>query len=99
MAGAIKTDPKIEEQWLFVYVCGPEGQQSYFGLHDDEKGVDFIPAFRTKEEANDCFLTMPREKGQKYQVQAVHIEELEAEAARNNFLVAILDEDGKLVKK
>ena len=92
-------DKQIEEQWVFVYVCGPEGNQTYLGLHDEEKGVDFIPAFRTREEANDCFLSMPREKGKKYEVQAVHVEELEAEAQRNEFLVAIVDADGKIVRE
>ena len=39
-----------------------------------------------------------REKGKKYEVQAVHIEELSKDAEKAGFGVAIVDGDGKIVK-
>ena len=89
---------KDAEGWVYVFVTGKEGKESFLGLYNSEKKVNFIPAFRTKEEANDCYLDMPREKGVKYEVQAVHIEELYADAAKNNFEVALIDQDGKTVR-
>jgi hypothetical protein len=83
--------------WVYVFVCDPEKEESFLGLYDAEKDVQFIPAFRSKEEANDCFLNLPREKGKKYELQAVHLEELHAEAKKNNYLVTMVDQEGRIV--
>jgi hypothetical protein len=87
------------EGWVYVFICEPGANESYLGLYNEEKDVHFIPAFRTKEEANDCFLQLPREKGKKYELQAVHIEELYAEAKKNDFVVTLVDSEGKIVKE
>ena len=91
------SDNANQQGWVYVFVTGAEGAENFLGLHDQQKGVDFIPAFRTKEEANDCFLNLPREKGKKYELQAVHLEELYQDADKNGFAVALLDGDGKAV--
>ncbi|WP_163338416.1 hypothetical protein [Desulfopila sp. IMCC35008] len=90
-------DKKASESWVYVFVNGSAGQENFLGLYNKEKDVNFIPAFRTKEEANDCYLDIPREKGVKHELQAVHIEELYEIAVKNNFEVAIVDQDGKIV--
>lgn len=83
--------------WVYVFVCNPGKEENFLGLHNTEKEVDFIPAFQTKEDANDCFLTLPREKGKKYELQAVHIEELHEIAVKSGFSVALVDSDGKVI--
>lgn len=85
--------------WVYVFVCDPGNDESFLGLYSKEKDVHFIPAFRSKDEANDCFLTLPREKGKKYELQAIHIEELQEDATKNGFTVALVDSDGKLIKE
>ncbi len=85
--------------WVYVFVCDPGGDESFLGLYDEEKDVHFIPAFRSKEEANDCFLNLPREKGKKFELQAIHIEELYADATKNNFAVAMVDREGKVLSE
>lgn len=85
--------------WLYVFVCEPGANESFLGLYNEEKEVNFIPAFQTKEDANDCFLTLPRQKGKKYELQAVHIDELQEEAIKNGFAVALVDSDGKVIKE
>ena len=62
--------------WVYVFVCNPGKDESFLGFYNADKDVNFIPAFQSKEDANDCFLTLPREKGKKYELQAVHVEEL-----------------------
>jgi hypothetical protein len=84
--------------WVYVFVCNPGPKESYLGLYNAEKGLNVIPAFRSKEEANDCFLEIPREKGVKYELQAVHIEELHHSAEEEGFVVTIVDSEGRLVK-
>ena len=85
--------------WIYVFVCEPGANESFLGLYNEEKDVNFIPAFQTKEDANDCFLTLPRQKGKKYELQAVLIEELQEEATKNGFAVALVDSDGKVIKE
>lgn len=87
------------EGWVYVFVCDPEKDETFLGLYNEEKDIHFIPAFRTREEANDCFLNLPREKGKKYELQAIHIEELHQEATKNNFAVAMVDQEGKVIKE
>ena len=91
---------KVKDKgWVYAVVCIQENDNHFLGLHNDEKDLDFIPVFEDKEAANDCFLQLPREKGKKYEVQAVHIEELYEDAEKNGFSVALFDGDGSVVKK
>ena len=83
--------------WVYVFVCDPGNDESFLGLYNKEKDVNFIPVFQTKDEAHDCFLTLPREKGKKYELQAVHIEELHEIATKSGFSVALVDSDGKVI--
>ena len=87
------------EGWVYVVVCDPGKNEQFFGLYSKEQKIDFIPAFASKEAANDCFLTLPKEKGRKYEIQAVHIEELNRDAVKNGFVVAMVDNDGNIIKE
>ena len=86
------------EGWVYVIVCDPGKNEHFLGLIDKEKNVNFIPAFANKDAANDCFLTLPKEKGKKYEVQAIHIDELTEDATKNGFIVAMVDNDGNIIK-
>jgi hypothetical protein len=94
-----KTPSANTQGWVYVYVNNTGGNEVFVGLHDADKDLDFIPAFESKEAANDCFLSLPREKGTKYEVQAVHIQELSASARQRGFTVAIVDGDGNILKQ
>lgn len=85
--------------WVYVFVCNHGQEESYLGLYNQEKDVNFIPAFQTKEEANDCYLDLPREKGVKYELQAIHIEDLNQAAEKNEYVVALVNSDGKIIKE
>jgi len=95
----MEQNEKEGEGWVYVIVCDQGKDAHFLGLHNDEKNVDFIPAFQSKEDANDCFLTLPREKGKKYEVQAIHIEELTQDADSNGFTVALVDREGAIINK
>ena len=86
------------ESWVYVVVCDPGKSEQFLGLYDRERNVDFIPAFESKDAANDCFLTLPKEKGKKYEIQAVLMDELTVEATKNGFIVAMVDNDGNIIK-
>lgn len=86
------------EGWIYVIVCDPGPNEHLLGLHSKEQDVAFIPTFQSRDAANDCLSTLPREKGKKYEVQAIHVEDLDETAKKNNFLVAMVDGDGNIIK-
>ncbi len=86
------------EGWTYVIVCDPGPNEHLLGLQSKEQGVDFIPTFLSRDAANDCLSTLPREKGKKYEVQAIHVDDLHETAKKNGFLVAMVDGDGNIIK-
>ena len=92
------TESNNSEGWLWVVVNDKDSDGHYLGLYDEEQDINFIPAFPSKEAANDCFLQLPREKGKKYEVQAVHIDELTRDAEEAGFSVALVDANGRIIK-
>ncbi len=89
---------QLVKDWVYVFVCDPGSDESFLGLYNEGEGLNLIPTFRSKEDANDCFLLLPREKGKKYELQAIHIEELQEAAVENDFLVTMVDSEGKIIK-
>lgn len=85
-------------EWVYVFVGKQGTKENFLGLYDDSAETNFIPAFSSKEDAEDCYLSLPREKGTRYEVQAVHMTELNEEAERNGFVVALVDKEGKIIK-
>jgi len=95
MAMAVKNSG--ERDWLYVFVYGPETRANFLGLHNQETEQNIIPAFNSKEAAEDCFLELPRQKGEKYELQAVHVDDLRKAAAKNGFVIALVDGKGKII--
>lgn len=83
--------------WLYVFVYGPETRANFLGLYNQETQQNIIPAFSNREEAQDCFLELPRQKGEKYELQAVHIDDLRRAAAKKDFVIALVDGHGKVI--
>ena len=88
-----------KEEWIFVVIQNPGVNEHIAGMHDQETDIDFIPAFKKKEEAAECFINMPREAGNKYEVQAFMFEDLKAYASKNNFIIFFLDKQGKILNR
>ena len=85
--------------WVYVLIQNPGGNEQIVGQHDKESDTSFIPAFLGKEAAEQGVIFMPREKGHKYEIQAIIYEDLDRFAVENQFLIFILDEDGKVKEK
>jgi hypothetical protein len=86
-------------EWVWVIVQDPEANEKMLGLVDDENDISFIPAFRTKEEAGYGFLHVQREKGKKYEPQAIIFEDLCRYAEDNEFMIFILNGEGEVEDK
>jgi len=90
---------KRTDQGVWVVVQEPGEKEQFLGQHNEQENVSFIPAFHSKEEAQQCFMEMPRQKGCKYEVQAILFEELSKNAAAGGFMVFMLNENGEVLEK
>lgn len=89
---------KIENsRWVFVMVQDLGSNDQIVGQIDEEKNINFIPTFLTKEAAQQAALFIPKQKGKKIEIQAIIYEDLSHYADNNDFLIFILDENGKIL--
>jgi hypothetical protein len=87
------------DQWVWVVVQNPAEKEQFLGQHDKQENISFIPAFHSKEEAQQCFMNMARQKGRKYEVQAILYEALLKDAAAGGFMIFLLNENGEVLER
>jgi hypothetical protein len=90
---------KDKDQWVWVVIQDPGGLEQFLGQLDQQENISFIPAFSSKEAAEQCFLNLTRQPGHKYEVQAILREELLKDAAAGGFIVFLLAENGEVLEK
>ena len=88
-----------KDQWVWVVVQNPGEREQFLGQYDKQEDISFIPTFHSKEDAQQCFLNMARQKGSKYEVQAILYEELAKAAADGGFMIFLLNENGEVLDK
>ena len=88
-----------EDQWVWVVVQDPGGNEEFLGQHDEERNESFIPTFLEKEEAEKFLMIFPRKEGHKYEVQAILFEDLSLRATENRFMLFILKGSGEILEK
>jgi hypothetical protein len=93
------TEAIDKNDWLWVMFQDPGPAETVVGLHDEKGGFSFIPIFREKDVALQCFVNLPRAAGKKYEPQAIIYEDLLQHAAENGFLLYLLDKEGNILQK
>jgi hypothetical protein len=88
-----------KDQWVWVVVQDPGGDEQFLGQHDEQEDISFIPVFADKEAAQQGLLGLIRQPGHKYEVQAILREELFKDAAAGGFLIFLLNESGDILEK
>jgi hypothetical protein len=88
-----------KDQWVWVVIQDPGGNEQFLGQHDDEKNESFIPVFLEKEEAEKGLELLQREKSHKYEVQAIQYEDLVERAAEYGFMLFLLSGAGEILEK
>ena len=86
-----------DDQWVWVIVQDPEGNEQFLGQRDETKNISFIPTFLEKEAALRCMNHLALERGHKYEAQAILYEELTPKAAEAGFKLFVLDASGKVL--
>ena len=93
------TEPIKNDQWVWVVVQDPERNEQFLGQYDEKKDESFIPVFLEKITAQIGLDYLVREKGHKYEIQAILFEELVHHAAENGFNVYVLNGSGHIMEK
>ena len=87
------------DTWVWVVIQNPGADEQFLGQHDPDQDVSFIPAFFEKEAAQQCLVHMTTQKGNKYEVQAILFHELANDAAQHDFMIFMLDSEGKILDR
>lgn len=87
------------ETWLYVIIQKKGVNEQIVGQTDAEHQISYIPAFKSKEEAQQAMFHLHLEKKSKYEVQAIIYEDLAEHAEEGGFLIFVLDEDGKIIER
>lgn len=85
--------------WVYVLIQNPGSNEQIVGQHDSKDDISYIPIFLSKEAAAQGSLHMVKEKGQKYEVQAIIYEDLEPFAAKGGFILFVVDEEGRVMEQ
>ena len=84
------------DQWLFVIVMDPENNPQIAGQHDETADVSFIPAYVSREDAQQGLLHLALDKSARYEIQAFLYEDLCEHAQSGGFLIYMIDADGNI---
>lgn len=92
---------QIKDNWYYIIIQNPgTSNEQFVGYTDKETKATFIPAFKTKEIAQQCFLLMPKDiMNEKYEAQAIIKEDLVDQAKKNDYEVFLLDDKGSILGK
>jgi len=92
---------QIQNTWYYIIIQDPEaGKEQFVGYTDQKTGEAFIPAFKTKEIAQQCFLVMPKDIiNHKYEAQAIIREDLMVLAQQNGYDIFVMDDKGRVLEK
>ncbi len=85
--------------WVYVLVQNPGTDDNIVGQIDEEHDISFIPMFLDKDAASQGVLHMAKEKGKKYEIQAIIFEDLEKYALEGQSILFVIDSDGKVIDK
>ena len=85
--------------WVYVLVQDPGGDEQIVGQQDLENNITFIPMFLDKDSAMQAVVHMVKERGKKFEIQAIIYEDLASYAAQGGFLLMVLDGQGQIIDK
>lgn len=88
-----------DDQWVWVLIQNPGGNETIVGQQYEEEDVSFIPAFLDKEEALKGYHRIVRKAGVRDEFQAILFEDLAGHAADNAFEIFLLNGTGDILER
>lgn len=81
---------------MVVQNPGTPGEE-LLGFTTEQIPEAFIPTFGSREEAQACFMIMPKDiMKHKYEVHAILQDDLIEQARKNNFKIFLMDDKGRI---
>lgn len=93
------TEKINNDDWVWVVVQDPGGNERFLGQEEKESGIAFIPMFKEKEDALMCMPLMTRDKNIKYEAQAVIYSDLKEQTVGSGFVLYLMDNEGRVLEK
>lgn len=93
------TLPPAFDQWVFVIVQHHEKNPQIAGQHDEAAEVAYIPAYFSREDAQQGLLHLTLPKSGRYEIQAFMFDDLCEHARAGAFLIYFVDADGNIRHK
>ncbi|MFH1629633.1 MAG: hypothetical protein ABIE47_13035 [Pseudomonadota bacterium] len=87
------------DQWVWVVVQDPGGNEQFLGQREETGDISFIPTFLEKEAALQGMGLLVQEKGVEYEAQAIQYENLATKAAEAGFRLFILNGLGGILEQ
>ncbi|MEA1968922.1 MAG: DUF3110 domain-containing protein [Thermodesulfobacteriota bacterium] len=89
------------DQWFYIVVQNPDtSKEQFMAFQKNDTGATFIPAFSTKEEAQQCFPMMPKDAmHEKYEIQAIIKDDLISVSETSGYVVYLMDHKGSVKEK
>jgi spore cortex formation protein SpoVR/YcgB (stage V sporulation) len=85
--------------WLYVAIQKDGPHEQIVGQTDSEHDIAFIPAFLSKDAAQQAMFHLHLEKKKKYELQAIIYDDLVRHATEEGFLIFVLDEEGNVMER
>ena len=98
----MNTPTQTDDKWFYVVIQDPgTSSEELMGFQTDSTPpLNFIPAFESKEEAQQCFLIMPKSvMERKYEIQAIIKDDLLGQAATSGYSVFLMDDKSTIKKE
>ncbi|MCP3898413.1 MAG: hypothetical protein GY707_01615 [Desulfobacteraceae bacterium] len=88
-------------EWFYCIIQNPgANEEQIMGFKDDETQIEFLPIFKTKEEAEKCFLLMPKDIiNSQYEIQALLKDDFLLYAEKTNFKIFLMNEKGQIINE
>ncbi len=92
---------KTDDQWFYVVIQDPgTSSEELMGFETDALPLPFIPAFQSREEAQQCFLVMPKNvMEKKYEIHAIIKEDLLEQVSASGYKIFLLDDKSNIIKE
>ena len=87
------------DSWIWVIISNPGNSEEILGQLDPDNNVKYIPSFYEKEAALMCINLFSKEKGTKYEAQAIILEDLLNHSSENGFMVFMLNNEGEVQER
>ena len=88
-----------EDTWLWLVAEDPGEKEQFLGQRDGKNNISFIPAFLEKDAALQGLHLLVREKGRKFEIQAIQYQDLAPKLTEEGFWLFVLNAEGEILEK